>query len=214
MDNNDDEQKKRGPKEGQKPFDKLGKTSKKCKTDDLLTKLRQTATKLGTSFTQLVLYLLKREADCNGDRDISKWLEELKKNGKNGLPKMSPLKALATKKKLVASRNKYVDMIKLLPPNILPSKDSVKKYEDSIKIALEPFLEGYKADFKDAVVKTIKRILDLKNFSGNVEKLIIKLSAGFDGSGSHVQRAGRDSDLNTKVRFLYRKKYVCIQNIH
>ena len=211
MDNDDVEQKKRGPKE--KPFNESGKSAKKCKTDDILNRLRQTATKLGMSFIQLVLYLLKREADCNGDRDLRLWFQELNKYGINGQPKMTPLKALATKKKLAASRNKYVEMIKLLPPNVLPSKDKVKQYEDSIKILLEPFMGGYKADFKDAVAKTIIRILDLKKFTGNVEKLIIKLSAGFDGSGSHVQRAGRDSDLNTKVRFLYIKN-ICIQNHH
>ena len=215
MDNNDVEQKKRKRGPTKLPFNKSGKASKKRKTDDILAKNRQTAAELGIDLTQLIFYLGKRDADSKGDHALSKWFQEqLSNHGRNGQAKLSPLKALAMKKKLVASRNKYVDMIKLLPPNVLPSKDKVKKYEDTIKIELKPFMGGYKCDFKDALNKTIKRILDLQNYKGNPEKLIVKLSAGLDGSGSHVQRAGRDSNLNTKVRFLYRKKYVCIQNHH
>ena len=56
-----------------------------------------------------------------------------------------------------------------------------------------------KADLKDAITKTIQRILLLINYSGNCNNLRVKLSVGFDGSGSHVQRSGRNAKVNTKV---------------
>ena len=98
-------------------------------------------------------------------------------------------------------------MINLLgQSNVFPSKNKVKEYEDSIKIEVTEFFGGYKADFKDAFTQTLLRILKLKNYDGDINKLIVKISAGFDGSGSHIQRAGRMSDINTKVRFLLKIK--------
>ena len=99
MDKNDVQQKKKGrPK---KTFNQSGKNAKKRKTDDILAELRQTASELGITFQQLILYLGKRDADSNGDDNLSKLFQELNRNGKNGQPKMSPLKALAMKKKLI-----------------------------------------------------------------------------------------------------------------
>ena len=87
----------------------------------------------------------------------------------------------------------------MLGTNFFPSRRNMAKYENSIKINLEPFMGGYKADLKDLITKTVQRILALVKYSGDTENLIIKLSAGFDGSGSHVQRAGRSANINTKV---------------
>ena len=100
----------------------------------------------------------------------------------------------------------------MLGPNFFPSRRQMSKYELSIKIDLEPFMGGYKVDFKDAISKTVQRILELKKYSGNSENLTVKLSAGFDGSGSHVQRAGRNANINTKVGLDF-KRCVCIGDI-
>ena len=84
----------------------------------------------------------------------------------------------------------------------------MSKYENTLKVNLEPFMEGYKANLKDVITHTVQRILILQNYTGNSEKLIVKLSAGLDGSGSHVQRAGRNANINTKVgNYIF---YVCI----
>ena len=84
----------------------------------------------------------------------------------------------------------------------------MSKYENTLKINLEPFMEGYKANLKDVITQTVQRILILQNYTGNSEKLIVKLSAGLDGSGSHVQRADRNANINTKVgNYIF---YVCI----
>ena len=89
-----------------------------------------------------------------------------------------------------------------LSPKYFPSKDKVKKYEDSIKIDLTEFLGGYKANLKDVLIKTIQRILESINYTGSCKKLKVKLSGGFDGSGSHIQRAGKMSNVNTRVRLI------------
>ena len=92
----------------------------------------------------------------------------------------------------------------MLGPNFFPSRRQMAKYENSLKITLEPFMGGFKANLKDVISKTVQRILLLQNYSGNTEKLTVKLSAGFDGSGSHVQRAGRNANINTKVgKYVY-----------
>ena len=68
------------------------------------------------------------------------------RNGTNNQPKISPLRAVAIKKKLNISRNKYEELIKMIGHGVLPSKNSVKKYEDTIKIDLQPFLGGHKVN--------------------------------------------------------------------
>ena len=200
MDTTDVEQRKRG--RPRKNFQESSYDAQKRKTDEIMEYLRETAIDLGISVTYLVTFLGKREANINGDSDLAKLFEELNRNGMTSQqPKISPQKALALKKKLLLSRNKYVELINMLGhSNVLPSKASVKKYEDSIKIELTPFMGGYKCDLKDAITKTILRILKLKNYSDkNCKKLVVKLSVGFDGSGSHIQRSGRGAKVNTKV---------------
>ena len=66
------------------------------------------------------------------------------RNGPNNQPKITPLRALAIKKKLNITRNQYEELIKMIGHGVLPSKNSVKKFEDTIKIDLQPFLGGYK----------------------------------------------------------------------
>ena len=113
---------------------------------------------------------------------------------------MSPEKATAMKRNLKLGRNTYMEIVKNVGPHALPSRYSVKKHEDSIKIPLTEFMGGYKADLKEAIRITIQRILKLKEFSDeDCAKLRVKLSVGFDGSGSHLQRAGKDSAINTQV---------------
>ena len=178
-------------------------------TDEIMDNIRQLATELGMSFIDLILFLGKKEAEENGDIQLSKLFEQLNRLKQNGEPKISPLKALVLKKKIVVSRNKYQELIKLLGHhNVLPSKNMVKKYEDSIKIPLTPFLGGYKCNLKDALIATIQRILKSINYTGDSTKLKVKISAGFDGSGSHIQRAGRMSNINTKV--IYFKINICM----
>ena len=95
----------------------------------------------------------------------------------------------------------------MLGPNFFPSRRQMSKYENTLKVKLEPFMGGFKANLKDVITQTVKRILKLKNYSGNSETLTVKLSAGFDGSGSHVQRAGRNANINTKVEnYIYTLK--------
>ena len=113
---------------------------------------------------------------------------------------MSPEKATAMKRNLKLGRNTYMEIVKNVGTHALPTRSAIKKHEDSIKIPLTEFMGGYKAEFKEAIKQTIQRILKLKKFSDeDCSKLTVKLSAGFDGSGSHVQRAGKDSEINTKV---------------
>ena len=110
------------------------------------------------------------------------------------------------KRRLSVGRNKYVELVKDIGKHALPTQSQIKKYEDMVKIKLTPFLGGHKADLREAIIQTIKRILELKNYSDkDISKLTVKISAGFDGSGSHVQRAGRESNINTKV---YVPKYL------
>ena len=115
------------------------------------------------------------------------------------------------KRRLRVGRNTYVELVKDIGKHALPTQSTIKKYEDSVKIKLTPFLGGHKADLREAITKTIQRILELKKYScKDISKLIVKISAGYDGSGSHVQCAGRDSNINTKVylfRICYFKKY-------
>ena len=198
MDNIDTEQ--RGPG---RP-----KTNVMSQTDEIMDNIRNLATEMGISVCDLLVSFGKIEADQNGDIQLSKLFEQLNRLKANGEPKISPLKALALKKKIVIGRNKYQEIINMLGThNVLPSKNMVKKYEDSIKIELTEFLGGYKANLKDILTKTIQRILQLKNYSGSCKKLKVKLSGGFDGSGSHIQRAGKMSTVNTKVRFILKELF-------
>ena len=117
------------------------------------------------------------------------------------------------KRNLRISRNVYTELVKTIGPHALPTRSAIKKHEDKIKIKMSPFMGGHKADLKDAITKTIQRILQLKNFSDkDCSKLSVKMSAGFDGSGSHVQRAGKDSEINTKV-FLILYYYNILKNV-
>ena len=195
MDNIDTEQ--RGPGRPKT------KTNVNSQTDEMMDNIRNLASELGMSVLDLLIIFGISEADQNGDTQLKKIFEQLKRLKANGEPNISPLKALALKKKIVIGRNKYQELINMLGlHNVLPSKNKVKKYEDSIRIELTPFLGGYKANLKDVLTKTIQRILLLKNYKGNSKKLKVKLSGGFDGSGSHIQRAGKMSTVNTKVRFI------------
>ena len=74
------------------------------------------------------------------------------RNGTNNQPKITPLRAVAIKKKLNISRNKYEELIKMIGHGVLPSKNSVKKFEDTIKINLEPFLGGHKVNNLDQLI--------------------------------------------------------------
>ena len=201
MDTNDPEQPKRGRK--RKSWEESSKDSKNRKTDDMMEKIRELATELGTSVFELCVFFGKRDADQNGDAELSRLFKQLNRSKPNGDPKISPLKALAIKKKLQISRNDYEELIRQLgTSNVFPSKDKVKKYEDSIRIDLTEFLGGYKANLKDVLIQTIKRILESINYTGSCKKLKIKFSGGFDGSGSHIQRAGKMSNVNTRVRLI------------
>ena len=201
MDTVDIEQRKRArPGRPPNPWNKKSRDSKNQATDEIMDEIRNLATKLGCSVTDLALFFGKRDADQNGDRALSDLFEQLNRLKADSEPKISPLKALALKKSIVISRNKYQQMINMLGThNVFPSKNMVKKYEDSIKVKLTPFMGGYKADLKDVITQTIQRILLSINYTGDSKKLTVKLTAGFDGSGSHVQRAGRMSNINTKV---------------
>ena len=96
MDNDDTEQRKRGrPK---KPWNESSKDSKNRKTDEIMDDIRQNATELGISVTALLLFLGKRDADINGDTQLSKLFEQLNRSKENGEPKISPQKAVALKK--------------------------------------------------------------------------------------------------------------------
>ena len=204
MDTNDPEQPKRGRK--RKSWEESSKDSKNRKTDDMMEKIRELASELGTSVFELCVFFGKRDADQNGDAELSRLFKQLNRSKPNGDPKISPLKALAIKKKLQISRNDYEELIRQLgTSNVFPSKDKVKKYEDSIRIELTEFLGGYKANLKDLLIKTIQRILESINYTGSCKKLKVKLSGGFDGSGSHIQRAGKMSNVNTRVRFIFKK---------
>ena len=201
IDTMDVEQRKRGrPK---KNFSESSYDVQKRRTDEIMDYLRESAKELGISLNYLVNFIGRREANINGDDDLAKLFKELNRTGKADpdKPKLSELKALSLKKRLLLSRNKYHDLVQMLGhSNVLPSKDAVKKYEDKIKIKLEPFLGGYKADLKDAITKTVLRILKMKNYSDkNCKQLIVKLTAGFDGSGSHIQRSSKHAKVNTKV---------------
>ena len=123
------------------------------------------------------------------------------------------MRTVAMKRKLSIGRNTYIELVKTIGRHALPTRSAVKKHEDSIKIKLTPFMGGYKADLKDAIIKTIQRILQLKNYNyTDSSKFTVKISAGFDGSGSHIQRAGKDSGVSTKVflrhSYLFLKKNV------
>ena len=118
------------------------------------------------------------------------------------------------KRRLSVGRNKYVELVKDIGKHALPTQSQIKKYEDKVKIKLTPFLGGHKADLREAIIQTIKRILELKNYKDkDVSKLTVKISAGFDGSGSHVQRAGREANINTKVYLDYLSTYAVFKNV-
>ena len=68
MDVDDIEHKK--PGQPKKEWDKSSKDSKNRKTDALMENIRQTATDLGTSVSDLVIFLGKRDADINGDNEL------------------------------------------------------------------------------------------------------------------------------------------------
>ena len=198
MDNIDPEQ--RGPG---RP-----KSNVESQTDEIMDNFRNIATEMGMSVCDLLLFYGQKEAEKNGDILLTELFKQLNRLKVNGEPKLSPLKALALKKKLVMGRNKYQELINMLGHhNVLPSKNKVKQYEDSIKIELTPFLGGYKANLKDVLAKTIQRILQLKNYKGSSKKLKVKFSGGLDGSGSHIQRAGKMSTVNTKVRSILRNYF-------
>ena len=75
MDTNDPEQPKRGAPF--KSFNNYGKYYQKKKTDEIMQNLKQTAMDFGISFNQLILFLAKRDADSNGDIELSKLFEGL-----------------------------------------------------------------------------------------------------------------------------------------
>ena len=75
MDIDDPEQAKLGAPF--KSFNNYGKYYQRKKTDEIMGNLRQTATDLGISFNQLILFLAKRDADSNGDIELSKLFEGL-----------------------------------------------------------------------------------------------------------------------------------------
>ena len=201
MDANDVEQK--GPGRPPKTFESSGYDSQKRQTNELLDEIRETATELGVDVHYLVNFIGMREANINGDRALSEMYKELNRSDKNGQPKLAPQRALYLKKKIRLSGNNYLELVKEFGPTFLPSRRKMAEYENSLKVKLEPFQGGHKADLKEVLTKTIQRILEVQKYSGDIEKLIVKLSAGFDGSGSHVQRAGRNSTINTKVGFFY-----------
>ena len=207
MDEIDVEQKR--PGRPRKKFEESGYDSQKKQTNELLDTIRETATDLGVSVYYLVNFFGRREANINGDHELSDMYKELNRNDTNGQPKLTPKRALYLKKKLRLSGNYYLELVKELGSNFLPSRRKMSEYENSIKIKLEPFQGGHKADLKEVLTQTIRRTLEAIKYQGEIEKLIVKLSAGFDGSGSHVQRAGRNSNVNTKVGFF--KMSVCIE---
>ena len=67
----DDDNEKKKPGRPPKSWSKSGYDSKKRKTDELLDYIRETATKLGISFHDLISFLVKREANVTGDLELS-----------------------------------------------------------------------------------------------------------------------------------------------
>ena len=62
---------------------------------------------------------------------------------------------------------------------------------------------GVKGEFKEIMEKTILRILESVNYdSSNCTKLNIKLVTGMDGSGSYIQRGGKNANIDTKNKLL------------
>ena len=106
------------------------------------------------------------------------------------------------REKLRLSGNKYKELAKSVE-GIFPTKYQLDKLAEEMKIPLSDFMNGKKTNFSENISKTLERLLASLDYQANDDsEFSVKIGAGFDGSGSHIQRGGKKARVNTVNKIL------------
>jgi hypothetical protein len=186
-------------------YDQLKKRQKRSRTNGLLKTLEDFCEEEGASFNTLLAYLLQRHNYQEGKTFEAKMYQMIA-DGKNPfeeLEKMSQDETLYLCDRLQLSRREYDELRAIFKSRIdLWSPYHLKQKVNELMPTLEPFMKGVKANLKEALTKTIQRTLEINPHPGFELGLggymTAKVACGFDGSGSHAQRTGKDVNVNTR----------------
>ena len=138
---------------------------------------------MGIHFDDLLYYLGKRNAYQNGHFDTAQFYEDLLTNGiDTSFKKVTPEKAMYLKQTLGLSRNKY-ETLSHAVEKVFPSKYSLWKLSNEMKVPLYDFMDGKKANFSESIAKTLERHIKAEDYvpDSNDTSFKVKVTAGFDG---------------------------------
>ena len=106
------------------------------------------------------------------------------------------------REKLRLSGNKYKELSDQVE-KVFPTKYKLDQLADDMKLPLTDFMHGKKTNFSENLSKTLERLFVSMDYKPNEDsQFSVRLAAGFDGSGSHIQRGGKKARVNTVNKIL------------
>ena len=115
------------------------------------------------------------------------------------------------REKLRLSGNKYKELYKVVDKGVFPTKYKLDQLAEEMKLPLTDFMNGKKTNFSENISKTLERLLISLDYETNEDsQFTVRIAAGFDGSGSHIQRGGKKARVNTINKILGRYSLLTI----